>query len=149
MSQFHKKDYVKILKDLIKTLQKEKYEIIQKSEETQQELNDSKNDLKLLREQIVRQRDGSLIEGLNTSTPIALDINAIDLSVYENFKQQIRQPPQSPLTTLSSSGIATSLSVSSALSSINKSSNVSFKENLVKEIERLQEEKNSIENELR
>lgn len=140
---------MKILKDLIKTLQKEKYEIIQKSEEIQQELNDSKNDLKLLREQIVRQRDGSLIEGLNTSTPIALDINAIDLSVYENFKQQIRQPPQTTLTSLSSSGIATSLSVSSALSSINKSSNVSFKENLVKEIERLQEEKNSIENELR
>lgn len=147
---------MKILKDLIKTLQKEKYEIIQKCEEIEQELNDSKNDLRLLREQTVRQRDGGLIEGLNTSTPIALDINAIDLSVYETFNKQQQQqqqyakltvptspPQQAPL----SPGMVTSYSVSSALSSIAKSN--SARENLVKEIERLQEEKSSVENELR
>lgn len=131
---------MKILKDLIKTLQKEKCDIIQKYEEAQQELNDSRNDLRLLREQIVRQRVGSYIEGLNTTVPsVKIDINAVDLSAYENLKKQ----SQPPLCSMSSSQ-----SVSSALSTITANAN-NIRESLVKEIEELREEKNTIENDLR
>ena len=46
------------MKDVVKTLKKEKYDLIQKYDETKQELDDCKLDLKLLREQITRQRIG-------------------------------------------------------------------------------------------
>lgn len=121
---------MKILKDLIKTLQKEKCDLIQKHEEIQQELNDSRNDLRLLREQIVRQRVGSYIEGLNTT--YKLDINDVNLGGFEMLKK---------------TAIPMSQSVS-ALSAINSNAN-SVKEGLIKEIEQLREQKNTIENDLR
>jgi len=59
---------MKVLKDLVKILQKEKHDLLQKYEESQQQLLDSKSDLRLLREQLVRQRIGSINEGLSTSS---------------------------------------------------------------------------------
>jgi hypothetical protein len=52
---------------LIKTLKKEKYDLNQKYDDTRQELDDCKLDLKLLREQITRQRIGCTLE-YSTST---------------------------------------------------------------------------------
>ena len=49
---------------MVRTLQREKYNLIEKYEESEQQLHDSRSDLRLLREQIVRQRVGSLNEGL-------------------------------------------------------------------------------------
>jgi deoxycytidine triphosphate deaminase len=43
---------MKVLKDLVKILQKEKHDLIQKFEESEQQLQDSKSDLRLLREQL-------------------------------------------------------------------------------------------------
>jgi hypothetical protein len=43
---------MKVLKDLVKVLQKEKHDLIQKYEESQQQLQDSRSDLRLLREQL-------------------------------------------------------------------------------------------------
>lgn len=63
-SDTESEDYMKILKDLVKTLQKEKLDLKQKYEDCEQQLNDSRSDLRLLREQIVRQRIGSVNEGL-------------------------------------------------------------------------------------
>jgi hypothetical protein len=60
------KGYIKILKDLIKTLQKEKTELTEKFDFAKQQLNDYKLDLKLLREQLTRQRVGNVNEGLTT-----------------------------------------------------------------------------------
>ena len=45
---------MKVLKDLVKVLQKEKHNLIQKYEESQQQLQDSRSDLRLLREQLGR-----------------------------------------------------------------------------------------------
>lgn len=140
-------DYMKILKDLIKTLQKEKCEVIQKYEESQQELNDAKNDLRLLREQIVRQRVGGYIEGLS-SQPAAqfkLDINAVDLSGYEAMAKKQQQQLETPNHVL-----PTSHSVSSALSALSAANAAnSIRESLIKEIEELRDQKNVIENDLR
>ena len=119
------KDYVKILKDLIKTLQKEKFESIQKYEDVKQELDDAKNDLRLLREQITRQRIGIQNEGLTTA--IRLDTSKLN-----------RQPSNSN-------------SMSSSLSCYTLSSSATnpLKENLIKENELLREQRLSLENELK
>jgi Txe/YoeB family toxin of Txe-Axe toxin-antitoxin module len=91
-------DYMKILKDLVKSLQKEKYDIIQKYEELQQQLQDSRSDLRLLREQIVRQRIGTINEGLTYSpvdiTPTltqSISPSTVDLSFRENLIKEIEQ----------------------------------------------------------
>ncbi|RNA12614.1 coiled-coil domain-containing protein [Brachionus plicatilis] len=57
-------DYTRVLKDLVKSLQKERSELIRKNEDLSQQLVDYKADLKLLREQNVRQRVGTYLEGL-------------------------------------------------------------------------------------
>jgi len=66
-SDAESEDYMKILKDLVKTLQKEKHELKQRYEDCEQQLADSKSDLRILREQILRQREGILNEGLISS----------------------------------------------------------------------------------
>lgn len=68
-SETESEDYMKVLKDLVKTLQKEKLDLKQKYEDCEQQLNDSRSDLRLLREQIVRQRIGSVNEGLTFTSP--------------------------------------------------------------------------------
>lgn len=126
-----------MLKDLIKALQKEKSDLIQKHDDLQQELNDSKNDLRLLREQIVRQRVGSYIEGFNTS--FKLEMTDMNDTAFDNSTLSKSSPKHST--------IPTSLSVSSCLS--NMTSANMLKENLIKEIEILREQKTTIENDLR
>jgi predicted nucleic acid-binding Zn-ribbon protein len=132
---------VKILKDLIKQLQKEKFELIQKYEDTQQQLNDSRSDLRLLREQIVRQRVGSFNEGLTTT--IKLDFDETDL--FTPFKINLVNVPSNSLAPPEKKPISTSLSTSN-ISSL-AANNV--KENLIKEIEMLREQKTTIENDLK
>lgn len=83
-------------------------------------MNDSRNDLRLLREQIVRQRVGSYIEGLNTSCEL-------------NTRSQMS-------TSLSTSSLSTVCSAQTALS---------VKETFIKEIELLRDQKNLIENDLK
>jgi hypothetical protein len=112
-------DYMRILKDLIKTLQKEKSDITQKYEETKQELNDARSDLRLLREQLVRQRVGVYNEGLTTT-----------------IKPDLANPM-----------LATSPTNSTPTSS--NSSFQSVRESLIKEIELLKEQKLNMENELK
>ncbi len=68
-SDAESEDYMKILKDLVKTLQKEKHDLKQRYEECEQQLVDSRSDLRILREQILRQREGTLNEGLNYNFP--------------------------------------------------------------------------------
>jgi hypothetical protein len=113
-------DYVKILKDLIKLLQKEKFELIQKYDDSQQQLTDARSDLRLLREQKVRQRVGTFNEGLTTTTT-TLD---------------------SPKTPKDPKSMSTSYSTSNIVSN-------SVRESLIKEIELLREQKLELENDLR
>lgn len=113
-------NYMKVLKDLVKILQKEKHELIQKYEQSQQELADSKSDLRLLREQLVRQRIGSLNEGL-ISSPSMHKINKNTSSITissESFEKN---------TTTSSSRV----------------------ESLIKDIELLREQKTQLEYDLK
>ena len=134
-SDIDSEDYMKILKDLIKTLQKEKHDLIQKYEDTKQELNDAKSDLRLLREQIVRERVGSVNEGLTTT--VKVDINSVNLITPPNHHNK-----QSRMTS--------SMSYMSSLSaSAESSSNLSIREGLIKEIESLKESKSQIENDLK
>jgi hypothetical protein len=124
---------MKILKDLIKTLQKEKHELIQKYDDTKQELIDSKSDLRLLREQIVRERVGSVNEGLTTTVRVNADsVDLISLSGQQ-------KPTNSQKMTSSLS----------FMSSLSTSASTSVRENLIKEIEKLKEEKSLVENDLK
>ena len=123
---------------MIKTLQKEKHELIQKFEDSQQQLQDSRSDLRLLREQIVRQRVGSCNEGLTTSIKVELDNSNLVLPININSalipslnNQQAKSLPTSPSSTNLNSSINT------------------IRENLIKEIELLREQKTTIENDLK
>lgn len=116
-SDTESEDYMKILKDLVKTLQKEKYELKQKYEDCEQQLIDSRSDLRLLREQIVRQRVGSLNEGLTFNTPDSNSSVQISTPVIENQTS-------------------------------NQSNCFNSRENLIKEIEQLKEQKQQLECEL-
>lgn len=119
-SDTESEDYMKVLKDLVKTLQKEKFDLKQKYDDCQQQLYDSRSDLRLLREQIVRQRVGTKNEGLTcTITP--------ELTLTDNSMQSM-----TPDTPLQSSFRKTNL-----------------RENLIKEIEALKEEKEKVENDLK
>ncbi len=133
-SDIDSEDYMKILKDLIKTLQKEKHDLIQKYDDAKQELNDAKSDLRLLREQIVRERVGSVNEGLTTT--VKVDLNSVNLITPPN--QQNKQ-----------SRMSSSMSYMSSLSASAVSSNLSIREGLIKEIESLKESKSQIENDLK
>ncbi|CAF1040162.1 unnamed protein product [Brachionus calyciflorus] len=108
-------DYTKVLKDLVKSLQKEKSELIQKNEDLNQQLIDYKADLKLLREQIVRQRVGTYLEGLT-------------LGDFNNNNDKIK----------------TNIPSSMSFNCLNDA-----KKDLIRQIEDLREEKNSIENDLK
>ena len=108
---------MKILKDLVKTLQKEKYDLKQKYEDSEQQLVDSRSDLRLLREQIVRQRVGSVNEGLTFSTPESISSDQFATPVLENQTS-------------------------------NHSNCFNSRENLIKEIEQLKEQKQQIESDL-
>jgi hypothetical protein len=118
-NEIDSEDYVKVLKDLTKSLQKEKYDLEQKFEECEQQLQDARTDLRLLREQIVRQR---------TNMPIEAAVeNELGISHH--------QVPR-----LSTS--ISSFCISSSSSAFNA------KENLIKEIESLKQQKLTLENEL-
>lgn len=119
-------------------MQKEKHELIQKFEDSQQQLQDSRSDLRLLREQIVRQRVGSCNEGLTTSIKVELDNSNLVLPININSalipsinNQQAKSLPTSPSSTNLNSNINT------------------IRENLIKEIELLREQKTTIENDLK
>ena len=72
------------MKDLVKTLKKEKYELIQKYEDQKQEFDDCKLDLKLLREQITRQRIGvKTNEGLVVQKPDSQQQNERETLIKE------------------------------------------------------------------
>lgn len=87
-------DYTKVLKDLVKSLQKERSDLIRKNEDLNQQLVDYKADLKLLREQIVRQRVGTYLEGLTlgdfNSSPEKVK-NTISSSISFNCINDIKQ----------------------------------------------------------
>jgi len=118
-NEIDSEDYVKVLKDLTKSLQKEKYELEQKYEESEQQLQDARTDLRLLREQIVRQR---------TNAPI------------EPSAESEMSPGHHQLARLSTS--ISSFCISSSSNTFNA------KENLIKEIESLKQQKLTLENEL-
>lgn len=120
-NEIDSEDYVKVLKDLTKSLQKEKYDLEQKYEECEQQLQDARTDLRLLREQIVRQR--------TSNVPIESQ------SMENEFGSGHHQLPR--------------LSTSISSFCISSSSNVfNAKENLIKEIESLKQQKLTLENEL-
>ena len=120
-SDIESEDYMKILKDLVKTLQKEKHELIQKYEDCEQQLQDSRSDLRLLREQIVRQRVGGLNEGLTYTPDVSCAIQTV-----------------TPVSNKSQSTPQTSLTFGA-----------NFRENLIKEIENLREQKLQVDTELK
>ncbi len=71
---------------MIKTLKKEKSELAEKLDLTMQQLNDCKIDLKLLREQLTRQRVGNLNEGLTTSITPTTGLNERELKSIKELE---------------------------------------------------------------
>ena len=139
------KDYLKILKDLIKTLQRDKHELAHKYEETREELKDAQIDLRLLREQIVRERVGSINEGLTTT--VRLDAKrVIDLfpSPPLPHHQQQHHQHQMP-SSMSCMSLLTSSPASAAASALSKQQRESF----MRQIESLSEEKSQLEADFR
>ena len=122
---------------MIKLLQKEKFDLIQKYEDSQQQLNDSRSDLRLLREQIVRQRVGTYNEGLTTTIKLDMD----DTNPFMPFKLNLVNTPI----------VSEHKHMPVSMSTSNLSSLVAnnMKENLIKEIELLREQKTVIENDLK
>jgi hypothetical protein len=124
------------LKDLIKTLQKEKYEANQKYDEVRQELDDSKKDLRLLREQINRQRVGIQNEGLTTT---------IKLDNFLNLPSS-KASPSTSMKSSSTTPIHSSISCYALSPSVDTNSSSI---NLLKENEFLGEQKLSLENDMK
>ncbi len=124
------------MKDLIKTLQKEKYEANQKYDEVRQELDDSKKDLRLLREQINRQRVGIQNEGLTTT---------IKLDNFLNLPSS-KASPSTSMKSSSTTPIHSSISCYALSPSVDTNSSSI---NLLKENEFLGEQKLSLENDMK